>query len=416
MPAERFDFANAQGEKLAALLDRPDGPIRAVALFAHCFTCGKDNKAARLIAHGLTSHGIAVLRFDFTGLGSSEGEFANTTFSSNIDDLVAAADHLQTQVGAPAILIGHSLGGAAVLAAAHRIAEARAVVTIAAPFDPAHVVGLFAERVEEIKTKGEIEVTLAGRPFRVRRALLDDIAGQNLAAHIAELRKAFLVFHSPTDETVGIDNASRIFATAKHPKSFISLAGADHLLRRPSDAAYVAHVIAAWAERYLKMPAQTVTSRRPAAEAEPGEVVVRETRRGTFQQDITAGTHHFLADEPVAAGGLDSGPGPYDLLLAALGACTSMTLRLYADRKQLPLKRTQVRLRHNRIYAADCAECETKEGMIDRIDRIVSFEGELDAEAHKRLLEIADKCPVHHTLTSEIDIRTAEESAQSAAR
>jgi uncharacterized OsmC-like protein/fermentation-respiration switch protein FrsA (DUF1100 family) len=416
MPAERFDFANAQGEKLAALLDRPDGLIRAVALFAHCFTCGKDNKAARLIAHGLTSHGIAVLRFDFTGLGSSEGEFANTTFSSNIDDLVAAADHLQTQVGAPAILIGHSLGGAAVLAAAHRIAEARAVVTIAAPLDPAHVVGLFAERVEEIKTKGEIEVTLAGRPFRVRRALLDDIAGQNLGAHIAELRKALLVVHSPTDETVGIDNASRIFATAKHPKSFISLAGADHLLRRPSDAAYVAHVIAAWAERYLEMPAQTAASKRPAAEAEPGEVVVRETRRGTFQQDITVGTHRFLADEPVAAGGLDSGPGPYDLLLAALGACTSMTLRLYADRKKLPLLRTRVRLRHSRIYAADCADCETEEGMIDRIDRIVSFDGELDAEARKRLLEIADKCPVHHTLTSEIDIRTTEESAQSAAR
>ena len=414
MPAERFDFPNAQGEKLAALLDRPDGPIRAVALFAHCFTCGKDNKAARLIAHGLTSHGIAVLRFDFTGLGSSEGEFANTTFSSNIDDLVAAADHLQKQVGAPAILIGHSLGGAAVLAAAHRIAEARAVVTIAAPFDSAHVVGLFAEHVEEIKAK--IEVALAGRPFRVRRALLDDIAEQNLGPRIAELRKALLVFHSPTDESVGIDNASHIFTTAKHPKSFISLAGADHLLRRPSDAAYVAHVVAAWAERYLETPAQMPASKQPAATTEPGQVVVRETRHGTFEQDITAGRHHFLADEPVAAGGLDSGPGPYDFLLAALGACTSMTLRLYADRKQLPLKRTQVRLRHSRIYAADCAECETKEGMLDRIERIISLEGELDAEARKRLLEIADKCPVHRTLTSEIDIRTTEESAQSAAR
>ena len=416
MPAERFDFPNAQGEKLAALLDRPDGPIRAVALFAHCFTCGKDNKAARLIAHGLTLHGIAVLRFDFTGLGSSEGEFANTTFSSNIDDLVAAADHLQRQVGAPAILIGHSLGGAAVLASAHRIAEARAVVTIAAPFDPAHVVGLFAERVEEIKAKGEIEVALAGRPFRVRRALLDDIAGQNLGPRIAELRKALLVFHSPTDESVGIDNASHIFTTAKHPKSFISLAGADHLLRRPSDAAYVAHVVAAWAERYLEMPAQMPASKQPAATTGPGQVVVRETRHGTFEQDITAGRHRFLADEPVAAGGLDSGPGPYDFLLAALGACTSMTLRLYADRKQLPLKRTQVRLRHSRIYAADCAECENKEGMLDRIERIISLEGELDAEARKRLLEIADKCPVHRTLTSEIDIRTTEESAQSAAR
>jgi putative redox protein len=411
MPAERFDFTNGQGHKLAALFDRPDGPIRAVALFAHCFTCGKDIKAARLIAHNLISHGIAVLRFDFTGLGSSEGEFANTTFSSNVDDLVAAADHLRMQVVAPAILIGHSLGGAAVLAAAHRIAEARAIVTIAAPFDPAHVAGLFAGRLEDI-SKGEVEVTLAGRSFRVRRALLDDIAEQNLAARIAELRKALLVFHSPTDETVGIDNATRIFTAAKHPKSFISLAGADHLLRRRSDAAYVAHVIAAWAERYLDMAATA----QPAAEAEPPDVLVRETRRGTFQQEITAGTHRFLADEPVAAGGLDSGPGPYDLLLAALGACTSMTLRLYADRKQLSLARTQVRLRHSRIYAADCAECETKGGMLDRIERVISFEGELDAEVRKRLLEIADKCPVHRTLTSEIDIRTTEEPSHTAAR
>jgi putative redox protein len=412
MPAERFDFANAQGEKLAALLDRPDGPIRAVALFAHCFTCGKDNKAARLIAHGLTSHGIAVLRFDFTGLGSSEGEFANTTFSSNIDDLVAAADHLRMTVGAPAVLIGHSLGGAAVLAAAHRIAEARAVVTIAAPFDPAHVAGLFGDRVDEIESKGEVEVTLVGRPFRIRRALLADIAGQNLTERIVGLRKALLVFHSPTDETVGIDNASRIFTAAKHPKSFISLAGADHLLRRPSDAAYVAHVVAAWAERYLDMAAQT----QPSADAEPHEVLVRETRHGAFQQEITAGRHRFLADEPVAAGGLDSGPGPYDLLLAALGACTSMTLRLYAERKKLPLARTRVRLRHSRIYAADCAECETKEGMLDRIERIITLEGELDAEQRQRLIEIADKCPVHRTLTSEINIRTVEELSQGAAR
>jgi len=319
---------------------------------------------------------------------------------------------LRTLIAAPAILIGHSLGGAAVLAAAHRIAEARAVVTIAAPSDPAHVAGLFAERVDEIKAQGEIEVALAGRSFRVRRALLDDIAEQNLAARIAELHKALLVFHSPTDATVGIDNASRIFTAAKHPKSFISLAGADHLLRRPTDAAYVAHVIAAWAERYLEMTATTPS----AAEAEPYDVLVRETRHGTFQQEITAGTHRFLADEPVAAGGLDSGPSPYDLLLAALGACTSMTLRLYADRKKLALLRTRVRLRHSRIYATDCAECETKEGMLDRINRVISFEGELDAETRERLLEIADKCPVHRTLTSEIDIRTSEQSGQSAAR
>ncbi len=407
MPAERFDFPNAQGENLAALLDRPDGPVRAVALFAHCFTCGKDNKAARFIADGLKQHGIAVLRFDFTGLGASEGEFANTTFSSNVDDLVAAADHLRRVVAAPALLIGHSLGGAAVLAAAHRIAEARAVVTIAAPFDPAHVAGLLGDRIDDIRSKGEVAVTLVGRQFRIRRAFLDDIAEQNLTARIASLHKALLIFHSPTDETVGIDNASKIFVAAKHPKSFISLSGADHLLRLPRDARYVAHVIAAWAERYLELEEQAPA--KPAT-GEPGEVVVREARAGNLQQEVAAGPHHFLADEPVAVGGLDSGPNPYDLLLAALGACTSMTVRLYADRKRLPLKRTTVRLRHGRIHAKDCAECETKDGMIDHIDRVISFEGELDEAQRKRLMEIAEKCPVHRTLTSEVEIKSVEKA------
>jgi putative redox protein len=404
MPAERFDFRNAEGHQLAALLDRPEGDVRAVALFAHCFTCGKHNRAARHIADGLQQRGIAVLRFDFTGLGASEGEFANATFSSNVDDLVAAADHLREKLNAPALLIGHSLGGAAVLAAAHRIPDARAVVTIAAPFDPAHVVGLFSEKVAEIGEKGEVEVTLAGRPFRIRRTLLDDIAQQNLAAHIATLHKALLVFHAPTDDTVGIDNASHIFTAAKHPKSFISLAGADHLLSRSSDATYVAHVISAWAQRYLDM-----ADGKPAEDIAEGTVVVRETRVGTFQQEIAVGKHRFLADEPVKSGGLDTGPGPYDLLLAALGACTSMTVRLYADHKQIPLTRTRVRLRHEKLHATDCAECETKEGKIDRIDRQIAFEGELDAAQRARLLEIADKCPVHRTLKSEVDIRTVEE-------
>ena len=404
MRSERFDFPNAKGEKLAAVLDLPLGPPTAYALFAHCFTCGKDNLAARRIAERLTIHGIAVLRFDFTGLGASEGEFANTTFSSNVDDLVAAADHLRRTVGAPAILIGHSLGGAAVLAAAHRIAEARAVVTIAAPSDPAHVIGLFGEKVAEIGEKNEVEVTLAGRPFRIRRTLLDDIGQQNLTPLIAGLHKALLVFHSPTDDTVGIDNASHIFTAAKHPKSFISLAGADHLLSKAGDAEYVARVISSWAGRYLDMAVDA----RPAEDTAPGTVVVRETRHGQFQQEIIVGDHRLLADEPVKDGGLNTGPGPYDLLLAALGACTSMTVRLYADLKKIPLKRTQVRLHHEKIYAVDCAECETKEGKIDRIDRTISFEGELSAEQRKRLLEIADKCPVHRTLKSEVDIRTVE--------
>jgi uncharacterized OsmC-like protein/alpha/beta superfamily hydrolase len=407
MPAEKFDFRNAQGHQLAALLDRPDGPSRAVALFAHCFTCGKDNKAARRICEGLKLHGIAVLRFDFTGLGASEGEFANTTFSSNVDDLVAAADHLRQTLAAPAILIGHSLGGAAVLAAAHRIAEARAVVTINAPSDPAHVAGLLGDRVADIQAQGEVEVKLGGRPFRIRRALLDDIAEQHLTARIGELNKALLIFHSPTDDTVGIENASHIFLAAKHPKSFISLTGADHLLSRPSDAGYVASVIAAWAERYLDMALDV----KPTEDTAPGTVVVRETRRGQFQQEIMVGAHRLLADEPVKSGGLDSGLGPYDLLLAALGACTSMTVRLYAERKQLPLTRTRVRLQHKKIHATDCAECETKEGMLDHIERAITFEGDLNAEQRARLLEIADKCPVHRTLKSEIDIHTVEEPA-----
>jgi uncharacterized OsmC-like protein/pimeloyl-ACP methyl ester carboxylesterase len=416
MPAEQFDFFNAEGQRLAGLLDQPPGEARAYALFAHCFTCGKDVHAARRIAEGLTGLGIGVLRFDFTGLGSSEGEFANTTFSSNVADLIAAADQLRKVKRAPAILIGHSLGGAAVLAAGSAIPEARAVVTIGAPSDPAHVAGLFKDRLAEINARGEIDVTLAGRPFRIRRAFLDDVAEQQLSGRVADLHKALLIFHSPTDDIVGIDNAGRIFAAALHPKSFVSLAGADHLLSRRSDAAYVANVLAAWAERYLDMlPPQTAEPPKmaePPKTAEPqgdaGLVTVRETGQGRLEQEIKAGAHRFIADEPVAAGGRDSGPNPYDLLLAALGACTAMTLRLYAGRKALPLDRVTVRLRHARIHAADCETCETKDGMIDRIERGIVLEGVLDQEQRARLLEIADKCPVHRTLTSEVDIRTTE--------
>jgi putative redox protein len=400
---ERFDFRNAAGERLAALLDYPVDEPRAYALFAHCFTCGKDIHTAKRIAEGLTTLGIAVLRFDFTGLGSSEGEFANTTFSSNVADLIAAADALRRTKRAPAILIGHSLGGAAVLAAAASVQEARAVVTINAPCDPAHVAGLFKNRIGELETAGEIDVTLGGRSFRISRNFIDDIGQQNMRERIGALHKALLVFHSPTDDTVGIENATFIFTAAKHPKSFVSLAGADHLLSRRSDATYVAAVIRAWAERYLD-PAELA----PGTSTEQG-VIVRETRVGRFQQEITARRHRLIADEPVAVGGLDSGLSPYDLVLAGLGACTSMTLRLYAERKALPLDRVTVRLAHSRIHAADCENCETKEGMLDRIDRAVSLAGNLNEEQRMRLLEIADKCPVHRTLTSEIDIRTVEE-------
>ena len=402
MRSEQLRFPNARGEQLAATLDMPLGQPVAFALFAHCFTCGKDNLAAKRISERLAMCGVGVLRFDFTGLGMSEGEFADTHFSSNVDDLIAAADHLRKTRAAPAILIGHSLGGAAVIAAAHRIPDARAVVTIAAPCDPAHVTGLFKEHIASIREQGEVEVTLAGRPFRIKREFLDDVAEQRIKDGLADLRKALLVFHSPTDDIVGIENASRIFTTAKHPKSFVSLAGADHLLSKRSDAVYVANVIAAWVERYLEQPIERSDGQ------EAGTVLVRETGNGKFQQEILSGPHRFLADEPVKVGGLDSGPGPYDLLLAGLGACTSMTLRLYAEHKKLPLERVSVRLTHNKIHAEDCANCESKEGMIDRIDRNITMEGPLDAAQRKRLLEIADKCPVHRTLESEVEIRTFE--------
>ena len=407
MRTERFEFPNARGEQLAATLDLPLGEPTAFALFAHCFTCGKDILAAKRIAERLSVHGVAVLRFDFTGLGGSEGEFANTHFSSNVDDLIAAADHLRKMRGVPAVLIGHSLGGAAVLAAAHRVPEARAVVTVAAPCDPDHVTGLFKDKIETIREQGEVEVRLAGRPFRIRREFLDDVAEQRLQECLASLRKALLVFHSPVDEIVGIGNASHIFTAAKHPKSFVSLDNADHLLSRKGDATYVADVISAWAERYLDKPPSVAK-----AESEAGVVTVRETRGGKFQQEIMSGPHRFLADEPVKLGGLDSGPGPYDLVLAGLGACTAMTMRLYAERKQLPLDRVTVRLSHDRIHAEDCENCETKTGMIDRIERVISMEGALNPDDRKRLMEIADKCPVHRTLTSEINIRTSGQDVQ----
>jgi uncharacterized OsmC-like protein/fermentation-respiration switch protein FrsA (DUF1100 family) len=403
VPTERFQFTGAEGQKLAAALDMPDGPVAAYALFAHCFTCGKDVLAAKRIATALSAKGIAVLRFDFTGLGSSEGDFANSTFSSNVADLVRAADHLRETWKAPAILIGHSLGGAAILAAAGRIPEAKAVVTIAAPSDPAHVTHLFRDRIEDIRAQGKVEVQLAGRPFQIKREFLDDIAEHNLMAQVTALHKALLVMHSPTDDTVGIDNATKIFVAAKHPKSFVSLAGADHLLSQRRDSTYVAEIIAAWAARYIEPVAA-----EPAADLGevPRQVVVRETRNSKFQQTVSIGPHRMLADEPAAAGGEDTGPGPYDFLLAGLGACTSMTMRLYADRKALPMERVTVTLRHGKIHARDCEECETREGMLDQIERVIAIEGALDADQRKRLMEIADKCPVHRTLTSEIRIVT----------
>jgi len=396
-------FPGSLGTALAARLDLPPVKPAAFALFAHCFTCSKDTLAASRISAALTGRGIAVLRFDFTGLGGSEGDFANTNFSSNLADLVAAASWLREHHEAPRLVIGHSLGGAAVLAAAPQIPEATALATIGAPFEPAHVKHLLAPTLSEIETAGEATVELAGRTFRIKKQFLDDIVGRNSREAIGNLRKALLIFHSPRDTTVSIDNAAQIFAAAKHPKSFVSLDDADHLLTRKEDASYVAAVLAAWASRYIGAP---LMEAQPVRADEPGIVTVAETRTGKFTQAITVGKHRLFADEPVSAGGTDAGPSPYDLLLAGLGACTAMTVRMYADLKQLPLDRVTVRLRHEKVHAQDCAECETREGKIDRIERELELAGGLDEAQRARLLEIANKCPVHRTLHSEVWIPT----------
>jgi uncharacterized OsmC-like protein/alpha/beta superfamily hydrolase len=396
----KIEFPGASGAKLAARLDLPPDP-RAFALFAHCFTCGKDIFAAARIAEGLTARGIAVLRFDFTGIGSSEGEFANTNFSSNVQDLLAAVDFLRATFSAPALLIGHSLGGAAVLSAAPHVPEAVGVVTIAAPASATHVTHNFAAQLDEIETKGIATVSLAGRPFTIKKQFLDDLAGQNILDGLAGMKKALLVCHAPRDEYVNIDNAGTIFSAARHPKSFVSLDTADHLLRKRADAIYVADVISVWASRYL--PAET----EQAAALAPGFVEVSETRAGPLAQLVRAGRHRLPAGEPVAAGGDDAGPGPYDYLLAALGACTSMTMRLYADRKGIPVDRFAVRLSHRRVHAQDCVDCETNEGDIGEITKEITITGDVPEAARTRLLEIAEKCPVHKTLTHEIKIRSS---------
>jgi uncharacterized OsmC-like protein/fermentation-respiration switch protein FrsA (DUF1100 family) len=398
----RATFPGSSGDKLAARLELPAGPVRAVALFAHCFTCTKDVLAARRIAGGLAAAGVAVLRFDFTGLGSSEGDFANTNFSSNVEDLIRAADYLRHSYEAPAILIGHSLGGAAVLAAAEHISEAKAVVTIGAPADVGHVLRQLGCSLDEIMPEGEAEVTLSGRRFRIRRSFVEDAGMQQLEDKIRTLGRALLILHAPRDEVVGIDNASRIFLAAKHPKSFISLDDADHLLSRPQDASYAAGVIAAWAARYLPQIAADV------AEAE--HVHVRETGEGKFRNLVVVGRHRLIADEPVAVGGLDTGPNPYDYLSIALGACTAMTLRVYAEHKQLPLGRISVDVSHGKVAVDHCADCgkvaEGRNGKIDRFERIVRIEGEIDAGLADKLVEIAEKCPVHRTLESTVAVVT----------
>lgn len=405
MPIEKISFPGHSGQTLAARLDRPSGRPRAYALFAHCFTCSKDLAAARRIAAALADSGIAVLRFDFTGLGHSGGEFGNTSFSTNVEDLVCAAEHMRATLEAPAILIGHSLGGAAVIAAARHVPEAKAVVTIGAPAEPGHVTHNLGSSLEEIERAGSAQVTLAGRSFTISRQFVEDVREQALEEALGRLGKALLVLHAPRDAVVGIDNASRIFLSAKHPKSFVTLDDADHLLTRAEDAEYAASVIAAWATRYLP-PAIVAHS----AGAPEGVVRVSEDSAGGLLQHVSVdGRFRLIADEPAALGGSDLGPTPYQYLSAALGACTAMTLRMYARRKKLPLEGVVVDVTHDKVHAEDSDAAEG--GAHRRVDvfrREIAFTGDLTPDARARLLEIADMCPVHRTLEQSSRVETVE--------
>ncbi len=402
MPTENIEFTGHSGDVLAARLDMPDGSVHAFALFAHCFTCSKDIAAARRIAQHLPSVGIGVLRFDFTGLGSSGGEFADTTFSSNVDDLVIAADWLRQNHAAPQLLVGHSLGGAAVLAATPKIPEVKAVATIGAPADPEHVIHNFGGMICKIEDEGAAEVELAGRTFTIKKDFLDDVAQAKLDDSIGNLKAALMVLHAPRDATVGIENAAAIFAAAKHPKSFVTLDNADHLLSSAEDGDYAAEVIAAWSRRYVERAANTT----PLG-TKPGLVTSREADADKFLQNIAVGPKHkFKADEPASYGGTDLGPSPYDLVSAGLAACTSMTVRMYARRKGWPLEDIAVDVEHGKIHATDCQDCEASNGKIDEFRRTVRLTGDLTDDQRAKLMEIADKCPVHRTLESEVKVRT----------
>lgn len=411
MKSEKISFPGALGHELTARFDRPDGGIRACALFAHCFTCSKDLKAVTRIARALVERGIAVLRFDFTGLGESHGDFAETDFTSNLDDLRAAVEFMRVEYRAPQLMIGHSLGGAAVVSMAAEVEECRAVVTLGAPSTTEHLRETLLSAAPELEDDSEeAEVRLAGRLFRIQRRMIDDLAEHRVLDAASKLGKALLILHSPIDETVSVSHAAALYQAAKHPKSFVSLDDADHLLlRNARDAAYVADVLSAWASRYVELSGEAEADKvQQAVSLSMPRGEVRVVGGGTLEQQVMigGGGHHLVADEPENYGGGDRGPTPYDLLLAGLGTCTNMTLRMYAERKKWPLEGVDTVLRHEKIHAKDCHDCETESGKVDVIEREIELQGELDEAQLERLMEIADRCPVHRTLTSETVIRS----------
>ncbi|MCI5083985.1 MAG: alpha/beta fold hydrolase [Saprospiraceae bacterium] len=399
MPSQKISFENTAGEQLAARLELPvnQHPV-AYALFAHCFTCNKNLTAVRNISRALNLNGIAVMRFDFTGLGESEGDFADTNFSSNVGDLVKAAEYLAEAHEAPSMLIGHSLGGAAVIAAAEHLPSIKAVATVGAPFDPGHVSHLFETGIETIEEEGIANVQIGGRPFTVKKQFLEDIREANLKNKLEEFGRALLILHSPQDLTVAIENAAEIYNAARHPKSFVTLDGADHLLTNKADSHYAGEVIATWAKRYLSLEKKEALK--------PEKTVAVRLGAEDFTTEVMVRHHSLTSDEPASVGGNDFGPSPYELLTASLGTCTAMTLHMYARRKKWDLQEVTVHLDHSKDYAEDAEDTENPKSKIDHFDRIIEVKGDLDETQKNRLLEIADKCPVHRTLHAEVKVKT----------
>lgn len=402
MEHQKITFENKDGESLVAYLDQPaDNKPKGYAVFAHCFTCNKNLKAVKHISRALTNHGFGVLRFDFTGLGESEGDFADTNFSSNVTDLISACNFLDTYYEAPSILVGHSLGGSAVLLAASQLSSVQAVATVGAPSAPDHVTKHFQHKIDEIKDKGEATVNLGGRDFQIKDQFLEDLEQSNLENHIYELRRPLLIIHSPIDKVVGLDNAGSIFQAAQHPKSFISLDGADHLLMNNNDAQYVGQMIASWSSRYL--PA---SEENEEPELQTEKQIVARTGKDTLTTDVKSGKHYLLVDEPESAGGNNLGPNPYDYLAAALGSCTSLTLQMYARHKKWPLDEARVHVQHKKEHDKDFDDTDQSNAKIDVLEREIEVLGDLDKKQQERLIEIANKCPVHRTLTSDIKVKT----------
>lgn len=395
MRSEKVTFKNAEGEELVAWIELPgDQRPHNFALFAHCFTCSKSLQAMRNISRALTLQGIAVMRFDFTGLGESEGEFADSNFSGNVQDVICAGEYLRDHYQAPGILVGHSLGGAAVILAAHALDSVKAVVTIGAPSHPNHVTRLLEDSLSEIREKGVGRVNIGGRPFTIKKQFLDDLEATQFDQKVRSLKKAMLIMHAPFDKIVGIENAAHLYELSMHPKSFISLDDADHLLTAAEHSLYAGDVMAVWAKRYLDMPQE-----EPLRSDK--NIVCRLGPEG-YTTEVKAGNHGFLADEPVSLGGDDLGPSPYDLLASGLGACTAITLRMYAKRKGWEVTNIKVHLQHEKIHAEDCLQCESTSGKIDKIERVIELEGDLTQEQRDRMLQIANKCPVHRTLHNEV--------------